>query len=369
MEEKLKKIMLVDDSESNLTVGKKLLMDKYHVFTIPTGMKLFVLLEKVIPDLILLDIEMPEMNGYEVIKRLKSDDKYKDIPVIFVTSKTERDDEEKGFALGAVDYINKPFSPSILQKRIEIHLNMSEQAHVLSKKATELEFFNNGIQLVLDSQMKIISDLQNSMIRTMAELVECRDDITGGHIERTQAYLKLLIDELLKQHIYSETTRGWNEDFLLQSSQLHDIGKISISDSVLKKPGRLTNEEFDIMKTHTTFGEEVIEKIASYSSEGVFLDYAKIFAGSHHEKWDGSGYPRGLKGEDIPLQGRVMAIADVYDALVSERPYKKAFSHTEAVKIIFDGKGTHFDPILVDVFLAVQKDFMKVAEAYKRSYN
>jgi putative two-component system response regulator len=187
--------------------------------------------------------------------------------------------------------------------------------------------------------------------------VESRDDITGGHVERTQRGLAVMVEGLQDFGLYLDQMQDWDTELLLQSSQLHDVGKISISDAILNKPGKLTPEEFEEMKKHTAFGVKIIEKIEAGTSENDFLKHAKIFAGTHHEKWDGSGYPAGLSGEDIPLQGRLMAIADVYDALVSERPYKKAFTKEEAVRIILESKGTHFDPVLADVFEQVADRF------------
>jgi len=201
--------------------------------------------------------------------------------------------------------------------------------------------------------------LEHALIKTMAELVDCRDDITGGHIDRTQRGIKILLDEIRKKGIYREITKDWDIDLIIQSSQLHDIGKISIEDRILKKPGRLDDDEFNEMKKHTTFGEQIILKIEGMTKESEFLEYARILAVSHHEKWDGTGYPNGLKEDEIPLLGRIMTIADVYDALVSIRSYKNAFTHEEAVKIIEENKGKQFDPCLVDVFLAVADKFKK----------
>jgi len=201
--------------------------------------------------------------------------------------------------------------------------------------------------------------LEHALLKTMAELVECRDDITGGHIDRTQRGMKIMLDEIRKVGIYQEITKDWDIDLIIQSSQLHDIGKISIEDRILKKPGRLTEDEFNEMKKHTTFGEQIITKVECMTKESDFLKYAKIFAVSHHEKWDGTGYPKGLKEDEIPLLGRIMTIADVYDALVSVRPYKKAFTHEEAVKIMTDNKGKQFDPLLIDIFLTVADKFEK----------
>jgi putative two-component system response regulator len=358
-----KTIFLVDDDPTNLAVGSDTLDECYDVLAIKSGMRLLEKLEKTIPDLILLDIEMPEMNGYEVIKRLKSNPVTVHVPVIFLTAKGDGDSELEGLTLGAIDYISKPFSPSLLLKRIEVHLLVQSQKQELMVQKQELINFNNNLQEMVDSKTKSVVILQNAVLKTMAELVECRDNITGGHIDRTQRYLSVLLNALVKQGLHEDETSKWDMKLLLPSAQLHDVGKIAIRDSILKKPGKLTAEEFDEIKSHPVFGEKVIEKIKQSTTEQTFLEYARIFAVSHHEKWDGSGYPHGLKGENIPLLGRVMAIADVYDALVSERPYKKAFSHEEAVAIIQKDKGTHFDPVLTDLFVSVADEFDKVARA------
>jgi putative two-component system response regulator len=292
---------------------------------------MFGLLANNKPALILLDIEMPEMNGYEAIKILKSTAETADIPVVFLTGRTDSNNENEGLSLGAIDYITKPFLPALLLKRLEVHLLVHTQKHTV--------------------------ELQNAILKTMAELVECRDDIKSGHIERTRHGVSVLFDALKKSGACREEIDDWDLELLLQSSQLHDVGMIAISDSILKKPGRLTDEEFTEMKKHTTFGVRVLEKIEAATSENDFLRHAKVFAGAHHEKWDGTGYPRGLRGTEIPLQGRIMVIADVYDALVSERPYKKAFTHDEAVEIIRNARGTQFDPLLVDMFLEAEGHF------------
>jgi putative two-component system response regulator len=303
--------------------------------------------------MILLDIDMPEMNGYEAIKILKAKKETKDIPVIFLTGKTDTENELEGLDLGAIDYITKPFMPPLLLKRIEVHLLVESQKKTLEAQQKELKNFNDNLQKMVDEKTKTVLELQDAILKTVADLVESRDDITGGHIERTQRGVELLVEGLRDNPVYGREVAGWDIKLLLQSSQLHDVGKIAISDRILQKPGRLTDEEFGDMKKHTVFGVQIIERIEASTSASDFLKYAKIFAGTHHEKWDGSGYPNALAGENIPLQGRIMALADVYDALVSERPYKKAFSHAEAMKIIQDGKGTQFDPALTDVFGAV----------------
>jgi len=212
---------------------------------------------------------------------------------------------------------------------------------------------NENLQNIVEERTQKIVKLQNSILKTMSNLVEYRDFVTGGHIERTQYGVNLLLDEIKKQKLFAEIINDWDMNLILQSVQLHDVGKIAISDLILNKPAKLTDEEYDEMKKHTTFGFKIIERIEADSGESELLTHAKVFALTHHEKWDGTGYPHGLHGDNIPLQGRIMAIPDVYDALISDRPYKKAFAHEDAVKIIVDGKGTQFDPVLVDLFVGI----------------
>jgi putative two-component system response regulator len=353
MENNYEKLILVDDNPSNLRAGKNVLSERYEVYTAPSAAKLFDILKDIKPGMILLDIEMPEMNGYEAIKILKSKEETRDIPVIFLTGKTDTENELEGLDLGAIDYITKPFVPPLLLKRIEVHLLVEAQKKTLEVQQKELKNFNDNLQKMVEDKTKTVLELQDAILKTVADLVESRDDITGGHIERTQRGVALLVEALEGHPAYGREIAAWDIKLLLQSSQLHDVGKIAISDRILQKPGRLTPEEFDEMKKHTAFGGRIIEKIEAATSASDFLKYAKIFARTHHEKWDGTGYPLGLKGEDIPIQGRIMALADVYDALVSERPYKKAFTHGEAVKIIQEARGTHFDPVLADIFITV----------------
>ncbi|MDR2079483.1 MAG: response regulator [Treponema sp.] len=349
-------IFLVDDNMTNLTTGKTILKDHYDIFSIPSGAKLFEMLEKVSPNLILLDIEMPEMNGYEAIKKLKAEQKTRDIPVIFLTAKKDPGSELEGLSLGAIDYIFKPFSPPLLLRRLENHLLIQTQKMALKD-------YNDNLQQMVQKRTQQVIELQNSILNTITEMVECRDDVTGGHIERTQNYLKLLVNKLLTEQIYWEEVSSWNLEFLIPSAQLHDVGKIAISDAILNKPGKLSSEEFDIMKRHTSIGEATIEDIMRTIPENDFLNHAKIFAGAHHEKWDGSGYPRGLKGFNIPLQGRLMAIADVYDALIAVRPYKQALTAMEAERIILEGREKHFDPVLTDLFKELAPQFAQIAES------
>ncbi|MGF6376469.1 putative two-component system response regulator [Clostridiales Family XIII bacterium PM5-7] len=331
-----KTIFVVDDNDTNLMAAKKALSGTYKTYAVPSAEKMFKLAEKITPDLILLDIEMPEMDGFEAMEKLKKDSNLCNVPVIFLTARHDVETEIKGLEVGALDFINKPFATPVLLKRIKMHIE-------------------NDI-LIKDSQ-RSLRDMQNATISVIAEMVENRDAVTGEHIERTQKYLEILIKEMLKQGVYVDEIAKWDLSILLPSAQLHDLGKISISDIILNKPGKLTKEEFEMIQKHTLEGERLIEEIIAKTKDDGFLSHAKKFAGYHHEKWNGEGYPRKLAGEAIPLQGRIMAVVDVYDALTNERPYKKAFSHEESVDIIKADRGKHFDPKIVDIFLSVADEF------------
>ena len=354
---KMHKIMLVDDNKTNLAMGKCILGEFYEVYPLPSADKMFEFLKHVKPDLILLDIEMPCMNGYEAITLIKADREYADIPVIFVTAMNSEADEYKGLALGAIDYITKPFSPALLLKRIENHLLIQKQ------KAT-LQGFNDNLLGIIREKTHQIFDLNSALLRNMADLVEFRDDFTGLHIRRTQEYLKALVEQLMEDNTYIDELLVWDINIVLLSSQLHDVGKIAVSDTILNKPGRLTSEELEIMKTHVQKGVDAIERMERSAYFAGFLEHAKIFAGAHHEKWDGSGYPHGISGLEIPLEGRIMAIADVYDALISVRPYKNSMTTEESAKIILEGAGIHFDPKLTRSFDKVQNEFATIAMKY-----
>jgi len=357
------KIILVDDNMANLSMGRNMLKTFFEVYPAPSAAKLFEILENVTPELILLDIEMPEMDGYETIKKLKADPHFADIPVIFLTAKSDEDSELEGFDLGAVDYISKPFSGPLLLKRIENQILIVQQKQEVQDSRAALKDYADNLEIMVHDKTKEVFKLQNVVLTTVADMVEFRDRYTGGHVFRTQRYLEILIAELIREGTYAAEASTWDLVFLLPSAQLHDVGKIAISDQILNKPGKLTPEEFEIMKTHVTVGVDAIEKIMDHiADEHAFLRHAMLIAGTHHEKWDGTGYPMGLKGKNIPLEGRLMAIVDVYDALTTTRPYKDAFTHEEARKIIEDGVGTHFDPVLVTVFRNVADEFAKILQ-------
>ena len=342
-----KTIFVVDDNDTNLTMANEALKDQYRVLTLPSAARMFALIEKVKPDLILLDIEMPEMDGFEALRRLKEDKEQADVPVIFLTSMTDTSVEARGFQLGVIDFITKPFSEPVLINRIKTHLDVDE---LIRERTSQLQ--EKTVQL---------QRLQNAIIFGFADLVESRDEGTGGHIDRTATYIKILLDAMADRGVYAGEINALDRDSFVSSARLHDVGKIAISDLILNKPGKLTDEEYTIMKTHTTEGERAIDQIASRTKDEEFLRNAKLFAGCHHERWDGKGYPHGLKEKEIPIQGRILAIVDVYDALVSERPYKKPFSEEEAVKIIMDASGTQFDPQIADVFYEIRGVFKAVS--------
>lgn len=347
------KIIVVDDNVTNLILAKKALAEEYDVFTVPSGEKLYELLKKITTDLILLDIAMPVEDGYSILKKLKSSTETNEIPVIFLTGKIDPENEILGLELGAVDYVTKPFSRELLLKRIALHIQLQRQKR-------ELQNHNITLESEVVRKTQSVYDLQNSILTAIADLVERRDNATGGHIERTQSYLKCLIELLIVNDKYSPELSKLDIPLLITSSQLHDVGKISIRDYILLKQGKLDVEEFEEMKKHTIYGEEIIKNIERTTTENDFLHYAEIFALTHHERWDGTGYPHGLAGEDIPLHGRLMAIVDVYDALTNDRPYKDAYPHDLSVEIIKEGHGTQFDPVLCDVFISCHEEFEKI---------
>ena len=349
-------IFLVDDNPIYLNAGKALLEEKYDVVTIPSGEKLLQLLlrTRTKPVLILLDVEMPGMSGYDAIKVIKAQPENADIPIIFLTGKGEPENELMGLSLGAIDYISKPFSPLLLLKRVELHLLFQSQKNKIRE-------FNENLSEMIDKRTNDIKQLQNAIILWAADMVEFRDEETGQHVERVQQYLKLLLGAMKKNEGYADEAASWDTDAFLKSAALHDVGKIKIRDDILLKTGRLTEEEFNIMKRHALHGKLLIESLQEKVPNETFLDYAKTLAHLHHERWDGTGYPEGLTGPEIPVQARMMTLADVYDALISERSYKKAFSHEEAINIISYGRGTQFDPDLADLFIGLSSKIEEVS--------
>jgi putative two-component system response regulator len=352
-------ILAVDDTPGNLSLISGLLKGSYHVKIANSGDKaLRIVHSDMPPDLVLLDIMMPGMDGYEVCRRLKADPRTRHIPVIFLTAMSKSEDEQLGLEVGAVDYITKPISPPILLARLKTHLLLKASADFLKDKNAYLE----GEVYRRTQEMQAIQDVT---ILTMASLAETRDNETGNHIRRTQYYVKALAMKLRGHPRFAQFLSERSIDLLFKSAPLHDIGKVGIPDRILLKPGKLTPEEFEIMKTHTTLGREAIEQAERRLGTPVeFLSVAKEIAYSHQEKWDGSGYPEGLAGDAIPVSARLMALADVYDALISRRVYKPPFPHEKAVEIIAEGRGKHFDPDITDAFMEIREEFRAIALKY-----
>ncbi|MBB5193220.1 putative two-component system response regulator [Silvimonas terrae] len=353
-------ILIVDDTPENLVLMSNLLRDTYHLKVANSGAKALALVRgsTTLPDLILLDIMMPGLSGYDVARDLKANPQTARIPIIFLTAMSSNEDETRGFELGAVDYITKPISPPVVLARIDTHLKLKAAADFLRDK-------NDYLEQEVARRTQEVAAIQDVTILAMASLAETRDNETGNHIRRTQNYVKVLAEHLKNHPRFGYFLTDHTIDLLFKSAPLHDIGKIGIPDRILLKPGRFTPEEFEIMKAHTTLGRDAIQHAEDQLGMDIdFLHFAKEIAYGHQEKWDGSGYPEGLAGDAIPISARLMAVADVYDALVSRRVYKAPMAHEDAVAFIKNGRGSHFDPDICDAFLACQARFQTIAAQY-----
>ena len=355
-------VLVVDDTPDNLSLMSGLLKDLYRVKVANNGEKAIKIVQSGSPpDLILLDIMMPGLSGYEVCAVLKDNPATRDIPIIFLTAMTGTDDEKKGLALGAVDFITKPVNPPIVMARVATQLQVKAAADFLKDQNVYLE-------TEVAKRTKELAAIQDVTILAMASLAETRDNDTGNHIRRTQYYLELLANFLKNHDRFRFFLTDHTINMLFKSAPLHDIGKVGIPDRILLKPGRFEPHEFEIMKTHCKLGRDAIQHAEDQLGlEVEFLKFAKEIAYGHQEKWDGSGYPEGLAGDTIPISARLMAVADVYDALISRRVYKEGMPHAKAVGIIAEGRGTHFDPDIVDAFMALQEQFQEVAKRYADS--
>ena len=352
-------VLVVDDTPDNLALMSELLGERYRVKVANSGERALKAAQSdPVPDLVLLDIMMPGMDGYEVCRQLKASAATRDIPVIFLTARADTEDERKGFELGAVDYITKPVSPPIVQARVHTHLALKATADFLRDKSAYLE--REVALRTLEVQA-----IQDVTIMAMASLAETRDDETGNHIRRTQLYVKALAERLRTHPRFEAVLNSHMIELLYKSAPLHDIGKIGVSDAILLKPGKLTDSEFETIKQHTVLGRKAIESAERRLGMRVrFLNVAKDMACSHHERWDGAGYPMGLTGDAIPVPARLMAVADVYDAVISHRVYKTAGTHEQACGAIVRGRGTQFDPDVVDAFIDIADDFRSIALNY-----
>ncbi|WP_447749161.1 HD domain-containing phosphohydrolase [Pseudomonas nicosulfuronedens] len=355
-------ILIVDDAPENLTLLSELLKLLYRVKAARNGEKALQIAQSdEPPDLILLDVMMPGMDGFEVCRRLRDDARTRHIPVIFITAQNTADEEIRGLELGAVDYLTKPINPPTVLMRVDNQLRIKAAADFLRDQN---EFLEREVQ----RRTRELTAIQDVTILAMASLAETRDNETGNHIRRTQHYVSALAEHLQQHPRFAAELDMETRKLLFKSAPLHDIGKVGIPDHILLKPGRLTPEEFELMKRHTTLGVDALQKAEERLGMDVpFLRLAKQIAAGHHEKWDGSGYPKGLAGEAIPLSARLMALADVYDALISKRVYKSPMSHTSAVEYIQSQRGRHFDPDVTDAFLALKEEFRSIAERFNDS--
>jgi putative two-component system response regulator len=349
----------VDDTPDNITLLCGLLGDQYKNKVATNGHKaLQIAFAEPHPDIILLDIMMPDMDGYEVCRQLQANPATVTIPVIFLTAKSQDEDETKGFELGAVDYITKPITPAILMARVQTHLALKQARSFLQEQNVLLED-------QVRKRTKQIEGLQDALIISMASLAEARDNETGHHIRRTQSYILELAKKLSTHPKFMAELTPQNIELIYKTAPLHDIGKVGVPDRILLKPGRLTPEEFEEMKRHTIYGRDALDAAQkTYGTQESFLKIARDIAYYHHEKWNGSGYPAGLAGDDIPICARLMALADVYDALISRRPYKEPMSHEKACSIISEGNGSHFDPDALQAFMDVQDAMAQIALKY-----
>lgn len=344
------KILVVDDDRMNLIIAKKVLSSSYEVETKQSAQDALSYLEEEIPDLILLDIQMPEMDGFEMMKKIRNMPKICQVPVIFLTADRSEKTEESCFEVGAFDYISKPFVPSIMQKRIQ--------------RAVELQDYRKHLEKLVEEQLKKIADLQQEVIISMANLIESRDGTTGEHVKRTAGYVKLLINALKEKKIFPELEDPKYVDFVVKAAPMHDIGKIMIPDNILQKQDKLSFSEFEIMKLHTSHGGNLIKKNMSKIGDQKFVEIAFNLACYHHEKWNGNGYPKGLSGEDIPLCSRILAVADVFDALMSKRSYKKSFTLEETFEIMKSERNVSFQPEIIDTFLECEEELQFLLAAY-----
>ena len=350
-------VLVVDDVDLNVIILEEILRNDYHILTASNGKQALDILRKaaVLPKIILLDVQMPEMNGRELFEILKTDEALKRIPVIFITA--ENDSESELLAAGAVDFINKPFTPIIVKLRVKNQIALKNYSDSLedmvAKKTAEVIKKTEEANRTLDNALQ-----------GLANVIEHRDLESGEHVKRTQLYVGALAKHLvLSRSKYADEVALLQPDIIVKSMALHDVGKIAIPDRILLKPGHLDTEEYEIMKTHTTRGKEIIGEMGDIKSS-LYLKHCEDICYSHHEKWDGKGYPQGLKGTNIPLAARLATIADVYDALVCARVYKNAIPYKEAINIMLDGKGTQFDPVLVDALVEIQEQFKVISQQY-----
>jgi putative two-component system response regulator len=345
----LPSVLVVDDIEINRMIIEEILKDEYQVLTAENGREALEILKTIdiMPKIVLLDIIMPEMNGYQLLEIMKKDNVFRKIPVIFITTS---DSELNALSAGAVDFISKPFRPEI------VHLRVANQIR--------LKNYSDNLEKMVEEKTKEIIFTLNNTLESMANIIEYRNLESGSHVKRTTILSKALIDYLIKKSEYSKELLSLEPDIIVKSTALHDVGKIGIPDAVLLKPGRLTSEEFEIIKTHTTIGKKIIDSFLQ-EKESLYFNHCRDICYCHHERFDGKGYPQGIKEFEIPLVARILSVVDVYDALVCPRVYKGAIPHEQAVDIITAGRETQFDPVITDAMISIQDEFKSLCKQYQ----
>jgi len=347
-------ILIVDDIEINRMILREILQDDYEIVEASSGSEAFELIyeDNISPTVVLLDIMMPGIDGFQVLERIKSSNNTKNIPVLFITAADSEETESRGLKAGAADYVTKPFNHDVVRARVDNHINLARYRHNLE-------------QLVAKKAAEVTKTYEQTL-EILATIIEYRNLESGAHIRRTTLLTEVMVAKMLEVDKFRPLLLAENVLSLIKASALHDIGKIGISDSILLKPGRLTPEEFDVIKTHTTIGSQIIDSIAaSLPDNDMYLKYANDICHYHHERWDGTGYPSGLKGDEIPISARIISIVDVYDALISPRCYKGAYTHEVSLEIITEGRGTQFDPDLVDLLPEIADIFRSVEEGHR----
>ncbi|MCL2126550.1 MAG: response regulator [Oscillospiraceae bacterium] len=347
-------ILIVDDIEINRMILCEILQDDYQIYEAENGREALKILyeDKILPTIVLLDIMMPDIDGFQVLEQMKATNETKNIPVLFITAADSHETESRGLTAGAADYITKPFNHDVVRARVDNHVNLARYQHNLE-------------QLVAKKAAEVTRTYEQTL-EVLATIIEYRSLESGAHIQRTTLLTEAIIAKMLSMESFRPALMAENIHSLIKASALHDIGKIGIADSILLKPARLTQEEFEVIKTHTSLGNDIIDSIAATLPDSdLYLKYAKDICHCHHERWDGKGYPRGLVGEDIPLAARIVSVVDVYDALVSPRCYKGAYTQEVSLNIIMEGRGTQFDPNIVDIVPEIAPLFWNIEESHR----
>ncbi|MCL2151601.1 MAG: response regulator [Oscillospiraceae bacterium] len=347
-------ILIVDDIDINRMLLRDMLQDDYSIIEAASGAEVFKLLfeDNILPTAILLDIIMPDIDGFQVLERLKLDERTNKIPVLFITAADSVETESRGLKSGAADYVTKPFNHDVVRARVDNHINLARYRH--------------SLEILVARKAAEVTRTYEQTLEVLATIIEYRNLESGAHIRRTTLLAEAIIERMLQSERFKPILLSENIHSMIKASALHDIGKIGISDNILLKPSKLTLSEFEIIKTHTTIGKQIIESVAiDLPDNDFYLKYADDICHNHHERWDGKGYPRGLKGEEIPLSARIITIVDVYDALISPRCYKGAYPHDVSIGIIMDGRGTQFDPDIIDILPSIATQLRIIEDNYK----